>query len=40
MDFNELKGQTITSIEGDKGSCELAFTMDNKNRYVMYHSQD
>lgn len=38
VDVSVLMHRTITNLEQD-GDEELLFTMDNGDRYIMYHSQ-
>lgn len=38
-DFEDLKGKTLTKIENNNDE-ELIFTLDNGERYKLYHSQD
>ena len=41
MNFNILKGLTITSIDGlEDGSAEVIFTTSEGRRFEMSHSQD
>ncbi len=41
MDFNELKGMKLVSIEGaKKGSGEIRFLTDDGLEFLMYHVQD
>ena len=37
--FEELKGQTLKNIE-NKNNEELIFTLENGDKYKLYHSQD
>jgi hypothetical protein len=40
-DVNVLLGRTITAVTGmTDGDDEVCFTMDNGDRYKMYHDQD
>ena len=40
MNFEELKGQTLTAIDVDKGNAQINFTTDAGKIFKMYHSQD
>lgn len=37
--FEDLLGKTLSNIE-NKGDEELIFTLDNGEKYMLYHSQD
>lgn len=39
VDVSVLMHRTITNLQ-QNGDDELLFTMDNGDRYIMYHSQD
>jgi hypothetical protein len=39
-DISELKGATLTSIEGKVGEYEITFITDDGRKFVMYHDQD
>lgn len=38
--FEELLGKTIIKIKGEVGSDSMIFTVDNGDRYELYHEQD
>jgi len=40
MKFEELRGETIISIEGEQGDGEMTFTLQGGRRFKMLHEQD
>ncbi len=40
LDFSSLKGQTITKIEGQKGSEQIVFHTVDGRRLMLFHQQD
>ncbi len=40
MNFDELKGHTLTAIDVNKANAEIKFATDTGKIYKMYHSQD
>lgn len=38
--FSDLRGQTLKSIVRNDDEAELIFTLDNGDRYKLYHQQD
>jgi hypothetical protein len=40
MEFKELIGKTLTSVNGDKGDDEIIFETSDGQKYKLYHSQD
>ena len=40
LKFENLKGKTLIAIDGKIGDDEMIFTVDNGEKYKLYHSQD
>jgi len=38
--FEDLKGLTLTKVDGTKGGESMIFTLENGERYSLYHAQD
>lgn len=40
VEFSNILGKTLVSVEGRKGDDSITFTANNGDKYVLYHGQD